>query len=224
MASFPTTVKTYTSKTDGVDYPQAAHVNELQDEVTAIETDIGTTAAGGVNIFKRINNLTVTSAPILTSDYLSIYSSSDATAYKVLGENVGGYCLDAHFSASTGSNPADATTYYFSPFTNQGLVTVAAQHKIRVPRAGVVRRVYIDGIVTGTLATTETSTISFRLNDTTDTTVTSAAVFNATPFSFSNTSMSVSVALGDYFTLKWVTPTWSTNPTGVLMVAKIWIA
>lgn len=37
MASFPGSVKTFTAKTDLVDYPQAEHINSLQDEVTAIE-------------------------------------------------------------------------------------------------------------------------------------------------------------------------------------------
>lgn len=36
-ASYPSSVKTYTTKIDNVDYPQAAHINELQDEVTAVE-------------------------------------------------------------------------------------------------------------------------------------------------------------------------------------------
>lgn len=52
-ASYPTSVKTFTTKTDGVDYPLASHVNSLQDEVTAIETTLkanwgGTPAQGGV--------------------------------------------------------------------------------------------------------------------------------------------------------------------------------
>jgi hypothetical protein len=218
MASFPTTVKTFTSKTDGVDYPQAEHVNSLQDEVNAIETDIGTTAAGGVNIFKRINNLTVTSAPVLTSDYLGIYSSSDATAYKVLGENVGGYHLPLfYFNAGT---PADATTYFISP--TGGLVATAANYKLRIPRAGVIRRVYIDGNCT--TGTSETSTISIRLNDTTDTTIVSTLAFNASPFAFSNTSMSVTVAQGDFINVKWVSPSWVSNPTNVSMWVSVWIA
>lgn len=38
MASYPSSIVSYTAKTDGVDYPQAAHINSLQDEVAAIET------------------------------------------------------------------------------------------------------------------------------------------------------------------------------------------
>jgi hypothetical protein len=37
-ASFPSSVKTYTDKVDGVDYVKAADVNSLQSEVNAIET------------------------------------------------------------------------------------------------------------------------------------------------------------------------------------------
>lgn len=36
-ASFPTAVKSFTTKADGVDIAQAAHINDIQDEVTAIE-------------------------------------------------------------------------------------------------------------------------------------------------------------------------------------------
>ena len=172
----------------------------------------------------KISALTTDATPDRVLDFLPSYDASAVGNKKISIENAGGYCLEGHFSAATGSNPADSTTYFFSPFTNQGLVTTAANHKIRVPRQGVVRRIYIVGLVTGTLATAETSTISFRLNDTTDTTITAAAAFNATPFSLSNEALSITLAQGDYFTLKWVTPAWVTNPTGVLMNAKIWIA
>lgn len=37
-ASFPSTVKTYTNKVDGVDYVKSADINSLQDEVNAVET------------------------------------------------------------------------------------------------------------------------------------------------------------------------------------------
>jgi len=41
-ASYPSSIKTFTAKVDAVDYPQAVHVNDLQDEVNAIETELGT--------------------------------------------------------------------------------------------------------------------------------------------------------------------------------------
>lgn len=39
-ASFPASVKTFTTKVDGVDDVQADHINDLQLEVTAVETDL----------------------------------------------------------------------------------------------------------------------------------------------------------------------------------------
>ena len=39
MASYPTAIKSFTTKATGGTI-QAAHVNDLQDEVTAIETDL----------------------------------------------------------------------------------------------------------------------------------------------------------------------------------------
>lgn len=39
-ASFPATVKSFTTKTDSVDFVHASHIDDLQDEVTAIEQDL----------------------------------------------------------------------------------------------------------------------------------------------------------------------------------------
>ena len=57
--------------------------------------------------------------------------------------------------------------------------------------------------------------MSFRLNNTTDTTLSSAIVNNASYTVVSVTGLSTAVAVGDYYEIKWVTPTWATNPTGV---------
>lgn len=56
MTSFPTSIKTFTSKTDGVDTYSAAHINDLQNEVAAIETELGTDPAGSYSTVKdRLN-------------------------------------------------------------------------------------------------------------------------------------------------------------------------
>jgi len=171
--------------------------------------------------FKRINSLTQDNSPDRSADFVGTYDASAGSGKKVALQDVGAYTLTAYFTLQL--NPLDATTYVFSPYPSIGLVSNAAAHKIRVPRGGVVRKVYIEGICT--VGSNETSTISFRLNDTTDTTITSVAIFNASPFSFSKTDLAIDVATGDYFTIKWVTPTWvTTNPTSVSMMATIWIA
>ena len=40
MTSYPTSVWSPTSKTDGVDWPQASHINDLQNEVVAIQSQL----------------------------------------------------------------------------------------------------------------------------------------------------------------------------------------
>jgi hypothetical protein len=47
MTDYPTAVWSPTTKTDGVDYPQAEHINSLQNEVVAIETQLGVNFGSG---------------------------------------------------------------------------------------------------------------------------------------------------------------------------------
>jgi hypothetical protein len=46
-ASYPATVKSFTTKVDFTDTVLAAHVNSLQDEVVALQTEVGTDVAVG---------------------------------------------------------------------------------------------------------------------------------------------------------------------------------
>lgn len=62
MASFPTSVVSYATKTDGVDYPQATHINSLQDEVAAIETALGVPFAYAS--IANVNTGTSTTLPV----------------------------------------------------------------------------------------------------------------------------------------------------------------
>lgn len=218
MASFPTTVKSFTAKTDGVDYPQAEHVNSLQDEVSAIETEIGTTAAGGTNLLKRIANLTEDTAPDLTADYIATYDTSGTTAKKILLRRAAGYSLQV---ATYNNTPLDATTYFFGGLFAATMGTTGGPRRVYFPRAGTIKQIYL--VFTSVTGSNETSTVSFRLNDTTDTTIVSTVNLSASPYIASNTSMSVAVAAGDFGEIKWVTPTWATNPTQVSISGLIWV-
>lgn len=46
MTAYPSSIKSFTAKTDGVDDVLASHVNDLQNEVAAIETELGTLPKG----------------------------------------------------------------------------------------------------------------------------------------------------------------------------------
>lgn len=51
-ASYPSAVKSFTTKTNYVDLVDASHVNDLQDEVVAVETELGTDVAGSAATLK----------------------------------------------------------------------------------------------------------------------------------------------------------------------------
>ena len=171
----------------------------------------------------KISALTTDSTPDRAADFSPTYDASAVGNKKVALQDFGGYVLMAYAtSGSAGVAPADATTYYFTPAASFGLSATAGNQKLIIPRTGVIRKIYIDGNCT--VGSSETSTFSLRLNNTTDTTITSTAVFNATPFSFSNTALTIAVTAGDAINIKWVSPTWVTNPTALSMWAVIWVA
>jgi hypothetical protein len=120
-------------------------------------------------------------------------------------------------------SPADATTYYFggiplAPNTNEAIA-----RKV-IPTAGTITKISILTSSVGVAGTNESSTLSFRLNNTTDTTVSAAVkTDSSTTQIFSNTGLSITVAEGDFFTMKWLTPTWVTNPTNTFVRATIWV-
>lgn len=151
--------------------------------------------------------------PISGSQYALV--SSVATYTRTVANC---YQIGAGFASS---NPADATTYYFDSFGYVALGTTAAISRLYFLRAGTV--VAADISIYCTTGTSETSTMSFRLNNANDTTLSSAVALNASPFHVQNTGLSIAVAVGDYFEVKWVTPTWVTNPTNVIGYVSVFV-
>jgi hypothetical protein len=165
---------------------------------------------------------TLPTGTIATTQAALDSSTKVATTAFVMGEKRG-YTLQC--GAATLS-PLDASTYYFGGAHNLTLAAgTEGLSRIYIPKAGTVKAVYLYFTRTGTQGSSEQSTVSFRLNATTDTTIVStlqtdnASGFNA----YSNAAMSVAVVAGDFFELKWVTPTWTTNPTTVRLMATVYI-
>lgn len=138
-----------------------------------------------------------------------------------LRDRKSGYAL---VIANASFDPADATTYYFGLAYNTTFSTTATTiNKVFVPRSGKIKKVYANFNQSGVLGTAETSTVYIRLNNTTDTVISSAVKNDSTPVSVIEDGLDINVSAGDYFSIKWVTPTWATNPTTFRIQAIVWI-
>jgi len=128
-----------------------------------------------------------------------------------------GYTL--HVQALT-SSPADAATIYFGNLP-KAPVTAANTSKVYIPRAGSIKRIEIY-CYSGTAGTAENWSGYIRLNNSTDTLI--ATVGAATnERRFSNTGLSIAVVAGDYFEIKFINPTWSTNPLTTIFGGYVYI-
>jgi hypothetical protein len=165
----------------------------------------------------KISALTTDAAPHRTNDYAPTYDASAVATKKVALRNFGMYILYAHLA---NVSPADATTYYFGSYTGLGLSTVDGNRRFFVPRTGIVTDGYITANTTGTLGSAETSTLYLRKNGTSDTVLINNFACSAALFAF-GCQPALSVTAGDYLEIKWVTPTWATNPTGVYIQVQL---
>lgn len=128
-----------------------------------------------------------------------------------------GYTL--HVQALT-SSPADAATIYFGNLP-KAPVTAAANSKVYIPRAGTIKRVEIY-CYSGTAGTAENWSGYIRLNNLTDTLIqTVGAATNERRFT--NASLNIAVVVGDYFEIKFINPTWSTNPLTTIFGGYVYI-
>lgn len=119
-AAYPGSVKTYTTKVNGVDAPDAEHINDLQLEVAAVETDL----------LKAHTNYSETSTIVGWSSFTNKYIT-----YLKLGKLV----FVVFYIAGVSNN---ATTTFTLPFTSGMGVLLNA-----VIRAGNNGGVSVPGLV-----------------------------------------------------------------------------
>lgn len=196
--------------------------------------DNGTTSTWTqiANLHKNMTQATATQAAVveLATDAEAITGTDTARAITPANLNAvlaakNGYTLDG--MQNVFAAPADSTVYYFGrPFRAVGQTT-AATRRIYIPLTGTIARADITvNNSSGVQGSAETSTLVLRLNNTTDTTLSSAIVNNqaseASSF-FNITGLAIAVATGDYVEFKWTTPAWATNPTNVTVYVSLYI-
>ena len=122
-------------------------------------------------------------------------------------------------------SPADSTTYYFGEqaLTNP---TSIVYKGIAVYNCTLVGAAIYAAYSSGATATTETSTVNFRLNNLADTLLSNAVVFGGSSPPFANaynvTGLSTVLVPGDTYVIKWTTPAWVTNPANAQLVVTLY--
>ena len=176
-----------------------------------------TWAQGDILYGTGINTYTKLPKSTTAGQFLSNSGTSNNPAW----DTPLGYTIN--FSAG-GGNPADATTYYLGSTVNVTVVsaTTGGLRRMYIPKDGIIDSVY--GTIFNTVyGTSETSSIYIRVNNTTDTLITNSLINNAQVTSFSGTGLGIAVTAGQYIELKWITPTWVTNPATISIWGTIYI-
>lgn len=118
-------------------------------------------------------------------------------------------------------NPADSETLFVGACPGITGDTYA-KARIQVPKTGVIKRLWLNVTVSGTLGSNESVVHSLRINDTTDVTGV-AGTYEAIQQNLVNAAVNTAVNTGDYIALKVVAPVWVTNPTSVRFFGHVYI-
>jgi hypothetical protein len=149
-------------------------------------------------------------------------TASIADVYRILAgpinESLNRYVVLPILS-TTGSSPADVQTYYFG--LGSGFGTATTQRRILIHKPGIVKRVYLQEFCT--VGSNEDSTLYLRRNNSSDTLLTSTLKFDASGNYIDANNLSINLAADDWLQVKWVCPTWATNPTNVVFFGLIYV-
>lgn len=118
------------------------------------------------------------------------------------------------------SNTLGSITYYFGMATS-GLTTASAVRRVYIPVSGTIKSAYLYARTT-VATSTQTWTMSIRLNNTSNTSISSVAD-NSQDKVWSNTGLSIAVVAGDYIEITTTTPAWTTGPGNTLYYGTIFI-
>lgn len=122
--------------------------------------------------------------------------------------------------ATSGWSPTSGTTHYLGCLSSTS--TTAALRRIYIPTACTVSKV--SGWFAGANAcSNEAATLVIRKNNSSDSSTIASPVFGASnsPAAYSNSSVGLALAAGDYIEVKMTMPTFSTAPTnayGAVMI------
>jgi len=150
--------------------------------------------------------------PTITAGTSAQYLKGDKTLGTYQGYSINVQALT--------SSPTDAQTIYFGMLP-KAPVTGAATSKVFIRKAGTIKIAEIY-CYSGTAGTNESWSIYIRLNNSSETLIATVSASTSERV-FSNTGLSITVAVGDYIEIKSVNPTWVTNPLTTIFSGYIYI-
>jgi len=119
-------------------------------------------------------------------------------------------------------NPVDGTTYYYGgSFTSTPTSTDNA-FRFVYPKTGKIKAVGVSHRIVTTLGTSESCQLGIGVNTTYTNFVTNYTLdINSRQILYS--SLNISVTAGDYGTIRFIAPTFATNPVGLIFTFTIYI-
>ena len=116
----------------------------------------------------------------------------------------------------------DSVNYYFGAAIDAAAWnTTATSQRLYITKAGTIN-VATFHMKAATAGTNENISVYIRLNDTSDTLVQTVGTASNSRV-FTNTGLSIAVAVGDYIEVKMVCPAWATNPANVNFGGSVYI-
>lgn len=117
-----------------------------------------------------------------------------------------------NLSTSSG-NMADSSTYYFQQGASIANANInLSGTKLYIPVATTLRSFVGSFFTSGTLASSENSSLDILVNGTLAANITSTLELTATNVNVTNTSFSIPLNVGDYVQIRMTNPAWATNP------------
>lgn len=189
--------------------------------VTINEQNEGTAASGKILLGGGVGTASVFS----TATYPATAGSSgnvlesDGTNFTSVASS-GGASYQGSVQTATG-DPSDSTTYYPTTASGFTIITVStfSISRFYAPVDMTITKVYGAVTVEGTLGGAQNCTVFIRVNDTTNTNITTTLQLTGTRNTFSNTGLSIALSAGDFFIFGFTGGAFSPNPTTVSLTA-----
>lgn len=122
-------------------------------------------------------------------------------------------------------NPADGLTIYFGFGGSSATpVTNPMGGRVFIPYNATLIGYDLTGYVLGTPASAETSSLYVRVDNTTDITLNTSVTYSVgSGFNeYHSLALGTNINAGSYVNIKWITPTWVTNPTSLTQGVTLW--